>query len=51
MTIIAWGEGKITGYNERVEEVMTAIGDREIYHVKDLTTVGYPRPPRNWSYL
>lgn len=48
--IIAWGEGDIRGYDKRIREVHGLLRGRTLHHVREMTSEGYPRHPRNWSY-
>ena len=48
--ITAWGKGNIFDYDNRIQEVLRLIQNKELYHMEDLTQEGYPRHPRTWAY-
>ncbi|MGE7843522.1 DUF1643 domain-containing protein [Lysinibacillus sp. NPDC093712] len=49
-TITAWGKGYIFDYDNRIQEIISLMKNKEIYQMEDLTQEGYPRHPRTWAY-
>jgi len=50
VTIVAWGESIIVGYDDRIKEVLEIIKTSNAFQVEAPKSTKYPRHPRTWAY-